>query len=160
MLWIDPKAVVTAVGLLAAALGGGQPTGYGLEVVLLYDGERLELGVDPRVVVEMPLAGHLTGITLANVTLVTPTRIAGLEPELVPYLARLRQRIEAYEAGHWPWWQRFGIMYPLEIMRKPFAYDPCSPLYTTVELGCRPRRLEDAAIKAPRHSLFRFTLAP
>lgn len=162
MLIVDAKALVAAVGLIAAAIGGGETIGYGVEVALVWDGETLEIGVDPRAYVAVPdLPFGLSGVTMSNVVLVRYSETwYGLPSWTLPWVQRERDRVLDYESGHFYGWQRFGITYPVEVLANPAAYDPC----TLATLGgsasaCPKRSWELAEIAPPSHSLFRLTLA-
>jgi len=157
MFIVDPKAIVSALGLLLAAVNGGQPIGYGAELVLVYDGSTVEVGIDPRIymrVEDLPLG--LSGITMSNVVLLHAGTPDQYPAWALPQIRRIHARVLAYEDGHFYGWQRFGLSYALTVVEDPATYDPC---IMSRRATCEQRAWEDATLAPPRHSLFRLRVA-
>lgn len=158
---IDAKAILTALALIYGAFNGGQVGGWGFEVAFVFDGERVELGVDPRLymtTVDLPF--NLTGWTLGNVALVRRGETWWDAPDWVfEFVRRERLKVFQYEHGHFDGYQEYGILYPLAAVEYPEAYDPCSPLFRpgATKIGdCERRDLGSVPPRPHEHSLFRF----
>ncbi len=99
---IDPMAALTAAGILASLLGGGQMLGGGFQVGAQISQDGVRIGLDPLFYTRTNLPSPLGGMTLGTTAMVSKRIPWPFVPEYA-----------AYEGGHIPGYGAFGVAYPL-----------------------------------------------
>lgn len=150
--WLSVIAATLALSL------GGNMAGYGVQVGAVIDGDGVTLGVTPLTIWRVQ---GINGTPINAITLGGTVLVFGDGSAWTPSGIR---DVVSYEFGHVDGWTRYGVEYPLAILRYPCAFDPAAfrgggPLgYAPGRCDTTARRLEGLRLPPPKHYALTLTL--
>lgn len=155
---IDVTGWLSVITAALALSFGGSITGYGVQVGAVISGDGVMVGVTPITVwsVERVNISSIEAVTLGGTVVLFGDRRYWRGDGL--------REVMSYEFGHVDGWTRYGLEYPLAILRNPCAFDPAafrsgSPFgYAAGRCDTTARSLEGVSLPLPKHYAFALTI--
>jgi len=171
---VDPIAILSAIALTVALVLGGDIDGFGGTVGASISQDSITIGFTPIVIVANDDLRLIHGITVGSVIIYDrgwgsywgkqERRYDNWVPGdlyRLDYYRRLDgRRTLHYELGHIDGWTRYGISYPIEILKHPCQWDPA--MLEPLACGRADRRLVRAfgVASPPTHWLISYRYSP